>query len=211
MKFQYLLPLVCAILISCSSNDEDFKTDESGFNSVPENYTYAEINPSINSDYIEFIRKMIEEEYILGTTGDLCSGENTENSSCVEDFANITSDRGFYYGCLPGSCFYYIKAQSDSENFIVDNREELLQFLGDIDTRSEALLIAFTNGYYFPVDNLETGAFKEVNDGFELIGLSVVSDCVPLQTNRYRLKVKKNGELIILQEEVFSVDENSCI
>lgn len=210
MKNILFFTISALLFISCS-NDDSFDVNLNEFDPVPESYPYAEIHPLSNPDYIAFVRKIEGEEYILGTIGNLCSEENTEDTSCVENFENITSDTGFYYGCLPSSCLYYIKGQSESENFVVGSREELIQFLGDINTRSEALLVAFSNGYYFSDNNLETGAYKAVSDGYELIGLKMVRDCTPLQTNRYHLKAKTNGELIVLDEEVYSVDENACV
>ena len=112
---------------------------------------------------------------------------------------------------MPSYCFYYIKYQTQEESYVATSKEDVLNFLGEIDTPGEALLVARANDYYWSVNNKNNGAIKEVQDGFELIVMQTVSYCLPFQTNRFHLKVDRQGNITIVSEEIAEIGENSCV
>lgn len=203
--------LVIFALISCSSDDA-ITTD--GFEPITERYPFHDLDPAVATNYWQFNYVLANggddnEEEIIIQEGVLC--DQAEKSLCVKEFIELQPEFGFASGCLPGLCFYYLKYQADNQNKLVASIDELLKFLGTINTKEEALLWGRANGYRFGVNNIKTGAIKVTNPGFELIVLKTVSFCTPIQSNRYHLKIKPNGDIEILKEEVFSRDENSCV
>lgn len=198
-------------LISCSSDDA-ITTD--GFEPITERYPFHDLDPAMATDYWELNYVVANggynnEEEIIIQKGILC--DQAEESVCVKEFQELQPEFGFASGCLPGLCFYYLKYQVNSQNHLVNSKDKLLEFLGTINTKEEALLWVRAHGYRFGVNNIKTGAIKVTNSGFELIVLKTVSFCTPIQTNRYHLRIKPNGDIEILKEVVFSRDEDSCV
>ena len=203
--------LVIFALISCSSDDA-ITTD--GFEPITERYPFHDLDPAVATNYWQLNYVLANggddnEEEIIIQKGVLC--DNAENSMCKDEFKELQPEFGFAPSCLPGLCYLYLKYQADNQNYLVASKAELLEFLGTINTKEEALLWTRANGYYFQVDNIEAGAVKTTKTNFELIVLKTVSYCTPVQSNRYHLKIKPNGDIEILKEEVFSRDENSCV
>lgn len=198
-------------LVSCSSDDA-ITTD--GFEPITERYPFHDLDPAVATNYWQLNYVLANgsddnEEEIITQKGVLC--DNANESLCVEEFNQLKPEFGFASGCLPGLCYLYLKYQVDSQNQLVDSKDKLLEFLGAINTKEEALLWARANDYYFQVENIDAGAIKATGSNFELIVLKTVSYCTPVQSNRYHLKIKPNGDIEILKEEVFSRDENSCV
>lgn len=198
-------------LVSCST-DDSITTD--GFEPISEKYPFDDLNPEVETSYWELNYALVKgrddfDEEIIVQNGVICI--NAEEELCQEEFRNLKPEFGFAPSCLPGLCFFYLKYQADGQNHLVGSKDELLQFLGDINTKDEALLWVRANDYYFRINDIDAGAIKEVNSNFELIVLKTVSYCTPVQSNRYHLLIKSNGEIEVLKEEVFSVDENSCV
>jgi len=205
--------LICALifLVSCST-DDPITTD--GFEPISEQYPFGDLEPKVETDYWELNYTIVNgrddfDEEIIVRNGVLCP--RAENDLCQDEFRNLKPEFGFAAGCLPASCFYYLKYQADNQNHLVASKDELLQFLDTINTKEEALLWVRANDYYFRVNDIDGGAFKTVGTGFELIVLKTVSYCTPIQTNRYHLRVKPNGSIEVLKEKEFSVDENACV
>ncbi|MDT0677396.1 hypothetical protein [Autumnicola musiva] len=205
---KFLFVIISSLLFA-GCEDDDVNADGS-YEPISTQYPYDELSLKEEIDYFELMQGPEEYEEKVFSYGELCAGaENTEE--CISSFSDLTSENGFTYGCLPTECNYYIRYNKDAESFVVDSKEELLNFLGAIDAKSDAILWAFAHDYYFPINNIEDGAIKKVTGGYELILLKTVSYCSPVQTNRFHLKISTDGEITVLAEEVQSKDENSCI
>lgn len=206
-----LLIFALIMLVSCST-DDSITTD--GFEPISDRYPFDDLQPDVATDYweVNFVsvngRDDFNEEIIV-RNGVLCL--DAEDDLCQDEFENLKPEFGFAPGCLPASCFLYLKYQAGDQNHLVATKDELLQFLGAINTKEEALLWTRANDYYFRVNDINRGAIKTTKTGFELIVLRTVSYCIPVQTNRYHLLLKPNGDIEVINEEVFSVDENSCV
>ena len=217
--FKKLPILVLVILLfSCSSDEEGLRVNFNDFEAIPEEYPFSDINTKMPISYFEYIQTMPDYEdpddpnSIVYRNNVLFSfGETCSDVSCKTAFNELQAEEGFIYGCLPGYCFSYIKYQRQKDNFLVTSQEDVLNFLGEIDTPGEALLVARANGYYWAVDEKNDGAFREVNDGFELIVIQTVSYCFPVQSNRFHVKVNRSGDISIISEEVKEIMENGCV
>ncbi|MDT0677401.1 hypothetical protein [Autumnicola musiva] len=86
-----------------------------------------------------------------------------------------------------------------------------MDFLGKIDSKSDAILWAYGHEYYFQLNEISNGGIKKVEDGYELILLKTVMFCTPVQTNRFHLRISTDGKITILEEEVYEKDENACV
>ena len=217
--FKKLPILVLVILLfSCSSDEEGLRVNFNDFEAIPEEYPFSDINTEMPISYFEYIQTMPDYEdpddpnSIVYRNNVLFSfGETCSDADCRTAFYNLQADAGFITGCLPSYCFYYIKYQTQEESHVATSKEDVLNFLGEIDTPGEALLVARANGYYWSVNNKNNGAIKEIQDGFELIVMQTVSYCLPFQTNRFHLKVDRRGNITIVSEEIAEIGENSCV
>ena len=217
MKNLLFLALVL-LLIGCSSDDEGIEVNFNDFEAISDAYPYSDIQTNEEITYFEYIQSipdledpadptsLVYRNNVLFSFGEICS-----DPDCLTTFNNLQADAGFIGGCLPSYCFYYIKYQTQEENLIVASKEDLLNFLGEIDSPDEALLVARANAYYWAVNDKNSGAVKETQDGFELIVMQTVSYCLPFQTNRFHLKVDREGNVTIVSEEIAEVDENACV
>ena len=107
--------------------------------------------------------------------------------------------------------FLYIKFQEEGTNAILNTPEQLLTFLGTIDSASEAILWSNVNGYSHSSSSKETGAIQKVDDHFELLVSELVSGCLPYQTDQVHLRIDPDGKITELDRAVYSYAKNSCI
>jgi hypothetical protein len=211
MKFTTTLPFVFLVLISSACKDDDSKIsvnlDE--FEQITEEYPYTNVSTKQAIDYWELVSSLSSEEALF-SAGTKCVNSSSE-AACIYNFnAAISENTGFSTGCLPSYCFKYIRYQSKDEISLVTNADDLIKFLGEIDTKSDAILLTSAYNYYFYTTKKEAGAIKEVKDGYEILTTQLVKFCSPIQTNRFLLKVSRNGKIKILKEEIYS-SSNGCI
>ena len=85
-----------------------------------------------------------------------------------------------------------------------------MALLGTIDTVEEALLIASTEGpggeggydYYWYEGDLELGAYREIDDGYELVVVGLTTTCSPMgpiELRRWLLRVSSAGEITVIR------------
>ena len=65
--------------------------------------------------------------------------------------------------------------------------------------------------YRTDYDNIEVGAYRETAAGYEFIVTKLMSDCMPILTNRFNLLVKRNGQISLQAEEEYSRIDDMCI
>lgn len=200
-----IIPFLC---LGCS-DDFDINVDE--FEAILDKYPYDELKPELDINYFEYINSYGVDNGVLHETILYSSGKICETEKCLTQFNNLSSTKnGFRIGCLPIFCFDYIKYQRDENSYIITNKEEVLDFLGQINSTSDAILLAIANGYSFNIANKKEGAIKKTEDGYELIMLKNISYCAPFQINWYHLKITANGLITILKEGEHTKD-NSCV
>jgi hypothetical protein len=116
--------------------------------------------------------------------------------------------------CGQGGCEVYFVATTLGDMVQQwSTREELIAFLGPIDSPEDALLLAFYDGYnlgHDPSGGCDTAAVRKVDDGYEVYATKLTSWCRPLQYTRYLLKVSATGELTELRSAI-AAEEGACI
>ncbi len=206
--------LFCLFLGSCLTDEsaDIIIIDIETFEDITEEYPYSDVLPSGQDSYWQLNRTFGEEAETLFTNGTLCAGTFQDSATCVSEFQDLDIPlTGFAISCLPAGCYHYIKTNNVNFNRILNTPNEVSSFLGGISSPGEALLLSFVNGYYFSVDDKAAGAIKEVDNGYELLVLALVSDCQPVQINRSHLRVNQNSTIKFLGVEIISEDEDASI
>jgi hypothetical protein len=106
----------------------------------------------------------------------------------------------------------YVVVNRGEDVSTVGTREELLDFLGSIDTPDEAVALARWDGYAPRCDDRVLSAVKSLDDGrYDVVGTRVTMTCAPVEETRFTVRIDEDGQLTQLAAEVFSIDEGLCI
>ncbi|MFV8224453.1 hypothetical protein [Christiangramia aquimixticola] len=193
------------LFINCTDDISDCGV----FEAIPESSFYETINPNDPIDYFEIIT-YLDEILFSFSQGDLCAGA-ADVQDCINVFNSLIADGGFVFGCPPAGCYTFIRQQMNGVNELITTDDQLKEFLGNIDSKGDALLWALANDYYWSPNNITDGAVKEGCSGYELVVRKIVSSCAPLQINRFHLRITPAGEIIVLDEEIIEYEEDLCI
>ena len=212
------------LFFGCQGNDEsadkfwkDVNLD--AFKTLPllENLDWNQIKSAEAVTYWELRQasSMVElgDTYtVIGATGNKC-GAADDKARCLSEFDALRPlpPKGFGADCHPGFCFEYFVSNSGNENKVWNNIDALKAFLGPVDSGEEAALLVNANGFYWERDNKEAGAIRQAGEEYELIALKTVRDCAPVQTDRFLIRIDREGALGILREQVFTRMANACV
>lgn len=198
---------------SCRDEDKRISIDLNEFEPITELYPYHQVTTADDVNYWEPDQydHDLEPVSVLFSSGTKCSDTFSQSARIATFDALTNNQEGFAHSCLPGYCVKFVRYQDGDNVDVIITKEGMLEFLGDIDTPSDAILWAMVNGYGFNTEKKEAGTIKETNDDYQLLVTKLVSVCVPVQVNRFLLRIKKNGEISILQEKVYSSMREACI
>jgi hypothetical protein len=147
---------------------------------------------------------------VITSVGEKCN--DAENPDvCRSEFDDMAAGSGFGGSCPPGICFGYIAVNRENTNSLIITPEELVAFLGTIDSPSEAALIAFAHGYYWDESEVSAGSARVSEQGFELLVTELVQDCDPIITDRVQVQVSAAGELTPVRQQRYRVSCGACI
>ena len=149
-----------------------------------------------------------DEAKVLSASGQLCNNASDEEA-CKEEFDGLRPGTGFGWHAHPVDLYFYLAVNEGTENSSVVDHAGVGQFLGEIESKEEAALLALSHDYFW-FNGKESGAVREVDDGFELIVLKTISLCMPIQSNRVLLKIHQDGTQTVVHEEVFRKLEGYC-
>ena len=125
-------------------------------------------------------------------------------------FNATKASSGFDPTCLPGYCYKYFVSLEGTTIRTWDSIEEAREFIGGVDNRVEAAIVAKSNGFYW-VPPKETAAIRDVAGGYELAVLALIRTCDPIQYDRFLVHVSTSGELKIRKREVWKREPGYCI
>lgn len=204
---------ICLLFFSCKKEDPSKKIDVnlSDFEAIEKKYPFEDIKPKEKVSYWELVNTFSHSRKaeILFKHGTKCELFQ-DKQACNAKFDSTFSDIGFDRACLPSSCFKFIRYQTGQEIKTATNKTEVINYLGNIDTKSEAILIAMVNGFYYIPKEKKTGAIRKINGGYKLLVVKTVSDCSPIQTDRFLIEIKVDGTLKVISQEVESISKG-CI
>lgn len=200
--------LVGALLLAGCA--DTFDVDLGEFMRLPEiaQLDFSRIAPAASYQYWE-LRYQFEGTVptILGSGGTRTRDQLDPALRSALDTTRTPS--GFAIGCLPGYCYKYIVAV-DGGIRVFATRQALADFLGSINSMEEAALLAHAQGLHWTSLNAATG-YRETGAGWEIVGLQLVRDCTPVQTDRVLLLVRRDGSIRELDREVYQRTENACV
>jgi len=206
-----LLILLCVVIVSCDDVDKKgIQVDLNSFEAIQDEYPYESVIAANDPEYWELNYSLIVGAEVVFSSGTQCA-DVEDSDQCVSDFEAVSSITGFGDGCPPSYCYYFIKSQKDGNTSVVTNSAAVRLFLGEIDSKADAILLAISEGYVFSTTEKAIGAVKETATGYQLLMIKRVSDCVPVQVNRFLLSVRHDGTIEIRDEEIYSLNKNACI
>lgn len=167
-----------------------------------------DVNPREPTTYWELRRYSAAEPSfaILASDPD---GEKCRQSSnpvlCRRLFNQLAPvNEGFGQDGGPEQYESHLAINRGDSNAILSSRQGLVVFLGEIDTPTEAALIAHADG--FTVQSV-----REVEDGYELLVTEYTRYCTPILVERVLLFVARDGSAVERRRQNASVDCAGCI
>lgn len=207
-----LATLLAVVMLSANMCTTFPVVDLSAFQTIPllENLDFSGVRPGASYDYWELRFAMGGEDtyQVVGTGGR--TNLTQIPTQIVRSFQSMRSTSGFDVECLPGYCFKYIASLMGNQAEIWNTAEDLVQFLGEIDSYEDAILVAAADGYNWE-GIIEGGAIRRVPEGYQLIAQRLVNDCDPVQTNRFLFNVTRSGSISILGSEIWTKMDGACI
>ncbi|MGB3465214.1 MAG: hypothetical protein WBA74_08090, partial [Cyclobacteriaceae bacterium] len=105
---------------------------------------------------------------------------------------------------------FYIRTNQRNYNRFWLGSDELKKFIGVVDSKGDALLIAAAAGFFFETNDSYMSGIRQTRSGYEIIALKTISECKPLLINQYLLKVDQNGNMEAEAEKVFIDEAKTC-
>ena len=154
-----------------------------------------DLQPATGYDYWELRRLKDPNVIVLAQGGRRGKGElPLDVAAAIE---RLPKSAGFGAHCLPGWCFDYVVTVSSDGVETLLSAAELRSFLGEIDTRDEAILLAQALGYYSGTSK-EEASIREVADGYELLVWKAIQSSEPCPSEdfyRVLLHLSRSGAL----------------
>ena len=207
---KWSIPLGFLILLQGCGSDRLFNPGD--FQSLPrfQELPFSEIAPSYLTDYWELRHQPLDQPFeVIGSGGSLRKDQLPDSIRAA--FDSTPAKAGFAPGCQPSYCYDYLTAVRDTMISTVQSSEELRQFLGFLNTETEALLLLHAEGFYWSADNKEAGAIRHVNGGFEVVVLKEVKSCLPTEVDRFLIRVEsESGMVREVRADVWEYSKNLC-
>lgn len=182
---------------NCPIDVNSYEFDTLGFEILNSEYMYAEFKPH------ETVLGWSYEQYQAGDVEVLIS-DGQCNGRCN---SSTVPESGFGMSCGIVGCWYSYITYIDEDNasHIANDSTTLISFLGEIDTKDEAIFWAYANGYSlnYSTENPKENGIKEVDSGYELRAyITVGSGCgSSVIRTAYHLHICPQGQITILTEE----------
>lgn len=196
-KFLVFMALV-TILISCENDSSDYGV----FMPISEQDIYNDLNPALDYDYYEIRNYKCHD--VTSYTVVATHGINTSIGT------NDEKNEGIVYTTADLCMFNNIMSVKDDQVTFWTTYDQVLEFLGIIDTEGEALFIAHLNGYAF-FYNDEKNGIRKISDCYQVSASKLVSMCAPVETDKFLLEISSSGEISVLDQKVLERNETACI
>jgi len=211
MRTARTIPLLAVALAAGCGSLTGINFDPEEYDPIPviQDLDWSAVQPDREWDYWEFRGVGPDLEHtVLGAGGRL---ERDDLDAATREALDATAPTaGFGEGCLPGTCYRYVVAVDGGDLTTINTPDALAGFIGDIDSRDEAILRVAARAHTWWDDGAHTGIRPEV-DGWDLVVLETVAFCEPVQTDRVRFYVALDGRIEPGAREVWQRNENACI
>jgi hypothetical protein len=185
--------------------------DFTEFSALPplEQLDASAVEPAVATDLWELRRSDFGEiQEVLLTGGE--SGRDGVDPAVLAAFDSVSPGFGFGILCLPGDCFYFLASVRGGTIEAWTTAEDVKAFLGTIESPEEAALVALADGYFWQ-DELESGAIRGRDGGWDLVVLRLVSSCDPIRTDQFLLRISSDGDLAVRDSRVWASADGACI
>ncbi len=162
---------------------------------------WIKVHPAEPVNYWEF---RFDETIIVAQAGEKCKTASDPNI-CVANFDAIKGAPNEGARCKispPDFCSYAIVSNYGDTNHIWDSLEKLRAFFGEIDSKEEAILLAFGNGLYGSNTNKAEGAIREIDNEYELIILVHFRPIHDDEERRLLTRIDRSGVRRGLREHI---------
>jgi len=200
MKNKLIVILVIAIFAACK---KDEKINYEGFEPISEKSVFDSLQ--LQNDYIYY---EIRNNYCSDSTKYSIIFSKGTKPYIDSVFSN--PNKGVFYSNGDLCIYNNILTYNSTGYVFLETYTQIINFLGSIDSKGDALFIAHLNGYYFKYNDKEFG-IKEDKDGYLIYACKLVSACTPVQTDKFLIKIDIHGNIEILEQSVLSKDDNACI
>lgn len=165
-----------------------------------------------DSAYLEVWQRTLSGvPYMALSYGEKCR-DATNQVACAEGFDALVVSPS------PGPCGSYLCkifliVNSGDDSFVVGGEDDQSSFFGAVDSPEEAMLVAASQRYTWNSASLKTGAYRHVDDGYQLIVTKMIESCnedFHNVRNRYLLHIGQDASLVVLEEELFE-RRSGCI
>ncbi len=199
------------LLAACDASGPDSLVDFAEFTALPApaELDASAVEPAVQTELWELRRSdfgEIQEVLVAGGS----TGRDGVDPATLAAFDALSPRIGFGILCLPGDCFYFLASVRGGTVEAWTTAEEVRAFLGPIDAPEEAALVALAEGYFWR-DELESGAIRERDGGWDVVALRMVSSCDPVRTDQYLLRISGGGELVVRDSRVWESVSGACI
>ena len=204
---------IAAFFYSCTDEDlVETSWNYSGFSEIESYQPFEDVNPAYDFDYWELVKHTPDfPETVQFRFGTICKDSN-DPRKCAHNFFRM-EETGINFSNNPKSekVYYYLKSNERDYNKVWNSVEDLKAFLGTIDSEGDALLLAAANGYFFVKDDRYLSGIRKSKNGYDVIGLKIVSTCEPFQINKFLLQIDKNGNIDAKDDAIFVDDQKKCV
>lgn len=169
----------------------------------------SRVQPAEETELWELRESRWGEEHEVVLVGGT-AGRDGVDPGVLADFDALVPSWGFGILCLPGDCFYYVASLRGAALETWETAARLRSFLGPIDSREEAMLLAVAEGYHWR-GGKETGAIRERTGGWDLVALRMVNSCDPVRTDQFLLRVTADGRVTVLDSQIWQSTDGVCI
>ncbi len=122
---------------------------------------------------------------------------------------NLRDMNGFFRGCEPLYCAYQITYLENNKWKSVKSEEELQNFIGNIENKSEAFLIGKINDYNIDFYSEKGNGFIKKGDDYK-IKMMKYNSC-PESKESFTLVINKLGKIIQKKSNGFYLKSKNCI
>ncbi|HRO09307.1 MAG TPA: hypothetical protein PK047_10605 [Saprospiraceae bacterium] len=183
-------------LVSCFEN----------FEKIPDNYIGDEhllkqIKPDSTIEYWQI-------DYLSGFTPEKIFSDGNQNLSTQIPLHDNLNPEGIFKGYQPLDYNYRILYIENNKWHIVQNKDELKEFIGKIENEYEAFLIARIHDYAIDSDSKGNG-FEQTQYGYKL-KVMIYSIC-PETKQSIIVTVDTNGNLSKLKDSGYYLKSKDCI
>jgi hypothetical protein len=131
-------------------------------------------------------------------------GDRLKSDSLVQIEGGATYENGDI------TVYYNILARFNNEYEVFETYDKILEFLGKIDSKSDALLVLQLNGYFYKYNDENCG-IRNIGSKYQIYALKTVHICTPVQTDIFLIEINSSGNLKILFRTIYSKYEDMCI